>query len=96
MRGRVLSKSNQLLLGGGLLTLSHGGIVYAVTQEEWKVNPSTYWANPSPAAGNAMLKKKKKEKEAGEQFNQVINLKKTSRPRWGPASLNLSGFPLQG
>lgn len=34
--GRALSKSNQPRAWGGLLTLSHGGIVYAATQEEWE------------------------------------------------------------
>lgn len=58
---------------GGLLTLSHGGTVYSVTQEEWKHRAITKPSHPLNPREQAMICKR-----AGEQFFNVA----TTCPRW--------------
>lgn len=62
---------------GGLLTLSHGGTVYAVTQEEWKHGAMTEPSQPLNTREQVMICKR-----AGEQFYNLQH-------HWNPVCLNL-------
>lgn len=62
---------------GGLLTLSHGGTVYAVTQEEWKHGAMTKPSQPLNTRQQVMICKR-----AGEQFYNLQH-------HWNPVCLNL-------